>query len=384
MAQQPNNSSESEAARNSIRRERYQRLASRLLGLFIIAGSLLAGWVMMEYRSFVEKPLVLPEETLHYTIPRGASLRWIAQDLAQRGIVEPPLYFLWYARWSGKGHIRAGEYELTHGMTVSQMLDIFTSGKVVQHSFTLVEGWTFRQVLDALHRHEALEPRLLGLSDDEIMARIGHPGEHPEGRFFPDTYYFPRGATDISVLQRAYDRMQRHLEEEWEKRAQELPLTSPYEALILASIVEKETGVAEERAEIAGVFIRRLRLGMRLQTDPTVIYGLGPSFDGNLRRRDLVRDTPYNTYVRSGLPPTPIAMPGLASLRAALHPADGTALYFVSRGDGTHYFSSTLSEHLEAVSRYQLRKKAGRNAQPARQTESDAGKADTGQQAQQP
>ncbi len=366
-----------------MRRERYQRFASRLLGLLILAGSLLGGWVMMEYRSFVEKPLVLPEETLHYTIPRGASLRWIAQDLAQRGIVAPPLYFLLYARWSGKGHIQAGEYELVRGMTVPQMLDRFTSGKVVQHALTLVEGWTFRQVLDALHRHEALEHRLLGLSDDEIMARIGYPGEHPEGRFFPDTYHFPRGTTDISFLQRAYERMQRHLEAEWAQRSEGLPLASPYEALILASIVEKETGVAEERAEIAGVFIRRLRLGMRLQTDPTVIYGLGASFDGNLRRRDLVRDTPYNTYVRSGLPPTPIAMPGLASLRAALHPADGTALYFVSRGDGTHYFSNTLKEHLEAVSIYQLRKKAGRNTQPARQTGSDTSRADTGQRARQ-
>lgn len=317
----------------------------------------------MEYRAFMEDPVNLPNGRIYYTIPSGASLRWIAQNLAQRSILPHASHLVWYARWSGKGQsIKTGEYELVPGTTAPQLLDQFVAGKVVQHALALVEGWTFRQMLDAINAHEALDHRLVGLPDDEIMARIGHPGEHPEGRFLPDTYHFPRGTTDIAFLQRAYTAMQRYLEKEWDgRRADGLPFASPYEALILASIVEKETAVPAERFEIAGVFVRRLRLGMRLQTDPTVIYGMGAGFDGNLRRQDLVRDTPYNTYARSGLPPTPIAMPGAASIHAVLHPADGTALYFVARGDGSHYFSSTLEEHNGAVAKYQLRKPPGRS-----------------------
>lgn len=340
------------------RRLRVGRLAGVLVVLAGLAGG---GWLRMEYRAFVENPVNLPNGRTYYTIPSGASPRWIAQDLAQRGVLPHPSHLVWYARWSGKGpNIKAGEYELVPGTTAPQLLDQFVAGKVVQHSLMLVEGWTFPQVLDAIDRYEALDHRLTGLPDGEIMARIGHPGEHPEGRFLPDTYRFPRGTTDIAFLQRAYIAMQRYLEKEWDGRADGLPFASPYEALILASIVEKETAVPAERFEIAGVFVRRLRLGMRLQTDPTVIYGMGAGFDGNLRRQDLVRDTPYNTYARSGLPPTPIAMPGAASIHAVLHPADGTALYFVARGDGSHHFSSTLEEHNGAVAKYQLRKPPGR------------------------
>lgn len=341
--------------------------AGRLVGvLIVLAGLVGGGWLFTEYRAFVEEPVTLRNGRIYYTIPPGASLRWVTRDLAQRGVLSHPSRLVWYARWSGKEpSIKAGEYELVPGTTAPQMLDQFVAGKVVQHSLTLIEGWTFRQVLEAINNHEALDHRLTGLSAEEIMTRIGHPGEHPEGRFLPDTYRFPRGTTDIAFLQRAYTTMQHYLEKEWERRADGLPLASPYEALVLASIVEKETAVPTERFQIAGVFVRRLRLGMRLQTDPTVIYGIGAGFDGNLRRRDLVRDTPYNTYTRSGLPPTPIALPSAASIHAVLHPADGTTLYFVARGDGSHYFSSTLEEHNGAVAKYQLRKSPGR---PTRST----------------
>jgi UPF0755 protein len=227
---------------------------------------------------------------------------------------------------------------------------------VISYSFTLVEGWTFQQVLEAVREQEALQGTFENLTAEAIMERLGHPGEHPEGRFLADTYHFPRGTTDLALLQRAYGAMQEFLQQEWDRRAADLPFKTPYEALILASIVEKETAVAEERPQIAGVFIRRLRKGMKLQTDPTVIYGMGERFDGNIRRRDLSENTPYNTYVHRGLTPTPISMPGRDAIRAVLHPADGKSLYFVAKGDGSHYFSATLQEHNKAVRKYQLKR----------------------------
>jgi UPF0755 protein len=233
------------------------------------------------------------------------------------------------------------------------VLERLVSGKTIQYPVTLVEGWTFRQAVD----HIAEDPRygdLLGKSDADLMAALGRGGEHPEGRFFPDTYAFPRAATGLDVLRRALERMDQVLAEEWAARAPDLPIDSPYEALILASIVEKETGLAEERPAIAGVFTRRLQKGMRLQTDPTVIYGMGERFDGDIRRADLREATPYNTYVITGLPPTPIALPGRAAIHAALNPEPGEALYFVARGDGGHVFSATLEEHNAAVRKYQL------------------------------
>ncbi len=236
------------------------------------------------------------------------------------------------------------------------MLDRIVAGRVIQYPLTIVEGWTFRQLRQALAAHPQLTQTLAGLSDAEIMARLGRPGAHPEGWFLPDTYHFPKGFTDEAFLRRALTAMEQRLTQVWERRAPDTPLNDPYQALVLASIIEKETGVAAERAEIAGVFARRLRLGMRLQTDPTVIYGLGEAFDGNLRRRDLEADTPYNTYTRPGLPPTPIALPGLAALEAAAQPAAGDALYFVADGQGGHVFSRTLEEHHRAVRRYQQRK----------------------------
>ena len=358
----------------------------RLLGVLVLAGSLALGWVIMEYHSFLETPLRVPPKGMVYTLTPGTSLGALAQELAQRGVIRHPRFLVWLGRRAGyAARIQAGEYRLTPGMHPEDLLRMLVAGRVVQHSLTLVEGWTFREVRAAVKSDPVLHHELNGLSDAQIMKRLGHPGRKPEGLFYPDTYRFPRGTTDLAFLERAYRTMQHHLDKAWARRAKGLPLKSPYQALILASIVEKETAVPRERPRIAGVFIRRLERGMRLQADPTVIYGLGRAFDGDLHTRDLRHDTPYNTYTRGGLPPTPIAMPGGASIHAVLHPAAGDALYFVARGDGTHVFSRTLAEHDRAVRRYQLHqgsaggsgKSAGssRNERAA-QGGNDAGEAD--------
>ncbi|KPK52262.1 MAG: hypothetical protein AMJ84_04735 [Acidithiobacillales bacterium SM23_46] len=290
-----------------------------------------------------------------FVVKPGMSLKAFARELNRRGVLHESQSFVLLANLLGKGReLKTGEYLFDAGISARGILAQVVAGRVVRYPVVLVEGWTFRQFLQALARAEKLTQTLAGQTPGQIMAALGHPDEHPEGRFFPDTYHFTAGDTDRMVLARAYQRMQDRLEQEWNARAPDLPVPTPYEALILASIVEKETGKPEERSLIAGVFVNRLHRGMRLQTDPTVIYGLGERFDGNLRRRDLERDTPYNTYKRTGLPPTPIAMPGAAALRAALHPAETRALYFVSRGDGSHVFSETLSEHNAAVIKYQL------------------------------
>lgn len=327
----------------------------KLLGLAILVGSFAFGWVYLGYQEFVDAPLHLEGRPLPYVLNQGTSLRQLADDLTRRGVIHHPAYLVWLGRRMGVSQrLQAGEYEFQADTTPRELLSRLAAGKVLQYTLTLVEGWTFREVMEAVDARDTLRHTLTGLSDAQIMARLGHPGQSPEGRFFPDTYYYPRGTTDLEFLGRAYQTMTRHLQEAWRGRAPGLPLETPYQALILASIVEKETGVAVERPEIAGVFERRLALGMRLQADPTVIYGLGPNFDGDLRVRDLRRETPYNTYRNKGLPPTPIAMPGLASIHAVLHPAAGKSLYFVARGDGTHVFSDTLAEHDRAVDRFQL------------------------------
>jgi UPF0755 protein len=327
----------------------------RILGILLLAASFFAAWVWMVYDDFVTSPLPIPESGLVYEVPPGASVRRVAADLTEAGVLGDPRPFRWYARWHDQAHrIKAGEYRLEAGLTGPRLLAVFTAGRTVSYGLTLVEGWNFRQVRAAVAANDVLVRTLADLTDEELMARLGYPGEHPEGRFFPDTYLFPRGTTDVEFLQRAYRRMQRELEALWPERAPDLPLASPYEALILASIIEKETGVPEERGMIAGVFTRRLRLGMKLQTDPTVIYGMGERYDGNIRKADLREDTPYNTYVHTGLTPTPICMPGRAALEAALHPEDTGAVYFVARGDGSHKFSETLKEHNAAVRKYQL------------------------------
>ncbi|HYW93894.1 MAG TPA: endolytic transglycosylase MltG [Gammaproteobacteria bacterium] len=288
-------------------------------------------------------------------IPSGQSLYQTAGRLHRAGVLQHPRVFVWMTRLEGRAHrIQAGEYRFEPGTTPDQVLDKLVAGKVVRHHVTLVEGWEFHRVMQTLEHDDALKHTLDGLGPEQIMARLGHPDQKPQGRFFPDTYSFPRGTTDLEILRRAYQKMQTVLRQEWKKRASNLPLKTPYQALTLASIIEKETGKPGERARIAGVFIRRLRRGMRLQTDPTVIYGMGSSYHGDLHAADLRKNTPYNTYVHKGLPPTPIAMPGRAAIHAALHPAPGHSLYFVAKGDGSHAFAATLKKHDEQVRRYQL------------------------------
>lgn len=317
-------------------------------------------WLENELEEALDAELRL-DAPLVYEIRPGQSLAGVTRDLAERRILERPAFLIWEARMSGKASlIQAGEYQLSPGLTAGGLLSKFVSGDVIQRSLTIVEGWTFAELLDAVRESPYLNSTQEGASPERIMLAIGAPDEHPEGRFLPDTYHFPKSTTDVEFLTRAYKAMSRYLDEAWQSRDAGLPFKSSYEALILASIVEKETAVSAERERIAGVFVERLRKGMRLQTDPTVIYGIGASFDGNLRRRDLKRDTPYNTYTRKGLPPTPIANPGPAAIDAVMHPNIDGSLYFVSKGDGSHHFSATYEEHMEAVSRYQLKRR--RNA----------------------
>jgi UPF0755 protein len=332
------------------------RLGILLFATLLVVAALF-GW---HYRDFLATPLALGEEGLVIELPRGAGLRQLSDDLATRGVIDSPDLLVLHGRLSGLDtSLKAGEYRLEPGLTPPALLERLSSGRVMLHALTLVEGWTFAQALDAVRDKPELTATLDGLDVAAVMARLGLEGQHPEGRFFPDTYHFPRGTTDLEFLRRAYDTMTAELERAWAARAAGLPFDDPDEALVLASIVEKETSVAEERAEVAGVFVRRLHKGMRLQADPTVIYGLGDGFDGNLRRTDLRADTPYNTYTRHGLPPTPIALPGRGAIEAALNPADGKALYFVATGDGRHVFAETLAEHEANVRRYQLNGRRG-------------------------
>lgn len=307
---------------------------------------------------YAYSPLNPAQSPLQFSLKKGSSLRSAAQQMADAGVLAKPVLFVAFARLMGKAaSIKAGNYEVESPITPLSLLRKITEGDYTEDVITVVEGWTFQQMRKALDEHPAIRHDTQGLTNYEILKRleIGEPS--PEGWFFPDTYHFSKGSSDLSIMRRAHRLMRSALAEQWQRRASGLPLATPYEALILASIVEKETGQAAERPLVAAVFVNRLRLGMKLQTDPTVIYGMGASFDGNLRRRDLVADTPYNTYLRTGLPPTPIALPGLASIHATLNPAPSDVLYFVSRGDGTSQFSRTLVEHDRAVSRYQ---KSGR------------------------
>jgi UPF0755 protein len=316
----------------------------------------LAGYGVLQ--RWLDTPLAVGEAPLEIEIPRGQPLAVTARQLAERGVLDHPRWLQLYARATGAdARIRAGEYSVPAGTTPRSLLALLESGAVIQHSVTIVEGWTLRQLREALEAEPHLEHTLAGQDEAAVMAALGEPGTPAEGLFFPDTYLFGKGTTDLEILRLARDRMHRELEAAWAARAADLPIHSAYEALILASIVEKETALASERPRIAGVFTERLRIGMRLQTDPTVIYGLGTDFDGNLRRADLERDGPYNTYTRAGLPPTPIALPGAEALRAAVNPDERGELYFVATGlpDGSHEFSRTLKEHQAAVSRYLVR-----------------------------
>ncbi|HEY4696471.1 MAG TPA: endolytic transglycosylase MltG [Gallionella sp.] len=303
---------------------------------------------------YAYRPLTLPATPFEFDLKQGGSLKSTAREMQQAGLLAQQWPFVLLARVLGKStQLKAGNYELKQPVSPLQLLNIITRGEFSQRRISVIEGWTFRQFRGALNSSRYIAHDTAGLSDLEILQRIGAIENHPEGLFFPDTYNFVSGSSDLAILKAAYHTMQQRLQEAWETRAANLPLKTPYQALILASIVEKETGTASDRSMIAGVFVNRLRKNMMLQTDPAVIYGIGERFDGNLRRRDLLADTSYNTYRRRGLTPTPIALPGMAALHATLHPAQTDALYFVARGDGSSQFSSNLIAHNRAVNQYQ-------------------------------
>lgn len=331
------------------------------LALVVLALAL-AGWRL---HGALNQPLQLEGERLIEVLP-GDTPGGVINRLEGEGVLDGAFWLRLYWRFNLPNQaLHSGEYRLLPGQNVRDLIGLWVRGEVVQYSLTLVEGWSFRQVRAALARQEKLEQSLAELDDRALMEKLGLPGVSPEGRFFPDTYRYVRGMSDLDLLKQARNRLDLVLEEEWGKRAEGLPYRKPYDALIMASMVEKETGVAEERGQIAGVFIRRLRLGMRLQTDPTVIFGLGERYNGNLTRAHLLEATPYNTYVIAGMPPTPIALVGREAIHAALHPAEGRTLYFVARGDGSHVFSETLEQHNRAVREYQLKRRADYRSSPA-------------------
>ena len=338
---------------------KHGRLKLALALLLIVAAVATAMWwqrtLTFAERGLALEPQVQPRVLL---IDRGDGFNAVLRKLRALGVEQgSDLEWKLLARKLGvAGKLQVGEYEVPAGITPDALLRRLGAGEVIQRKFTIVEGWNFRDLRNALAAEDRLRPSTQGLDDAALMARLGRKGMYPEGRFLPETYVFTRGADDLSILDRAAKAMDLALGKAWDGRAPDLPLANPDELLTLASIVEKETGLASERPQIAGVFVRRLRLGMRLETDPTVIYGIGAAYDGNIRKKDLLADNPYNTYQRSGLPPTPIAMPGKAALQAAAHPAPGETLFFVARGNGAHHFSATYAEHAAAVRRYQLRR----------------------------
>lgn len=304
------------------------------------------GWVNQRFE--------LPAASVDLAIEPGLNAREVANAVVQAGVpVNANLLYAWFRLSGNSRNIKAGSYELTPGTTPRSLLEKLVRGEEALRAVTLVDGWTFRQVRQALKKAEQLKPDSQEMSASVLMAQLGKPGLAPEGRFFPDTYTYSKGSSDLAVLHRAMRAMDKRLDAAWVQRDPQTPLKTPEQALILASIIEKETGLPSDRPSIAAVFNNRLRLGMRLQTDPTVIFGLGESFDGNLRKKDLQTDTPWNTYTRSGLPPTAIAIPGKAALLAAVQPGTSKALYFVARGDGSSAFSNTLDEHNRAVNKYQ-------------------------------
>ena len=326
------------------------RWFSVLALLLVAAAGGVAWW-------WLNRPLPLASDTVELSIEPGTTPRAVADAWVRAGVKVHPLALYEWFRWSGQARlIRAGSYEIARGTTARSLLLKMVQGDVTASAVRLIEGWTFKQLRIELARAESLKPETAGMTEAQIMVALGEPGVAAEGRFFPDTYTYDKGSSDLAVLRRAHRAMKKHLDEAWAQRAPDTPLRSPDELITLASIVEKETGLSHDRAKIAAVFLNRLRLGMPLQTDPSVIYGLGDTFDGDLRRRDLAADGPYNTYLRAGLPPTPIAMPGKASLWAVVKPEPIKALYFVSRGDGTSEFSNDLAAHSRAVNKYQRRR----------------------------
>ncbi len=328
---------------------------TRALKITVVALVVVVALAMVLIVQWLERPLPLPVSPFAFEVRSGAALASVARQLTDAGVLRHPAELTLYARAQGVDRaIKAGNYEVETGVTLPQLLAKLTQGDVQQSALTVVEGSTFAEFKRLLQADPKIAKRVLDLPDAELLARIGAAERHPEGLFFPDTYFFAAGSADLALLKRSHRLLAERLAMAWEKRSAGLPFATPYEALILASIVEKESGRPADRPLIASVFVNRLKLGMRLQADPTVIYGLGPHFDGNLRKRDLETDTPYNTYTRDGLPPTPIALVSQASLDAVLAPPDTPYLYFVARGDGSSEFSASIAEHSRAVAKYQL------------------------------
>ncbi|AWM93612.1 endolytic transglycosylase MltG [Pseudomonas sp. 31-12] len=336
-----------------------------LLETGLVLAGLCLGASAWKIHTALNQPLNITQEEL-LEVPKGTTPTRTFYRLEADGVIKDAFWLRVYWRFNLAGQpLHKGEYRMQPGMTVEGLIDLWKRGDIVQYSLTLVEGWNFHQVRAALAKDEKLEQTLNGLSDSEVMTKLGHTGIFPEGRFFPDTYRFVRGMTDVELLKKAYDRLDEVLAKEWEQRSADVPYTEPYQALIMASLVEKETGVPQERGQIAGVFVRRMAMGMMLQTDPTVIYGLGDRYSGKLTRAHLKEPTPYNTYMISGLPPTPIAMVGREAIHAALNPVAGNSLYFVARGDGSHVFSDDLDAHNNAVREFQLKRRADYRSSPA-------------------
>ena len=334
------------------------KLLKALVALTLLVAVALGGWFWQRYEGFANTPIALAQSERILVVESGDGFQDILDKLRELGVHEGH-----DLEWKALAHemkvvsrLQVGDYTIRHGITPAELLRKLERGDVIHYRFTIVEGWSLRELRAALARDERIRQTLADTDDAALMAALGREGVHPEGRFLPETYHYTRGMSDLDLLRRALLAMDKVLADAWEGRADDLPLETPDQLLTLASIIEKETGKASERPEIAGVFVRRLKLGMRLQTDPTVIYGMGSAYDGNIRRSDLTTDTPYNTYTRGGLPPTPIAMPGRAALEAAANPLPGNTLYFVSRGDGSHVFSSTLAEHNRAVACHQLKR----------------------------
>jgi UPF0755 protein len=319
-------------------------------GILVIVALAVAGISIWAHQPIIGAD----HQSIGFSVRSGSSVRSSAQQIADAGVPVNPTLLSLLARITGKGtRLKAGNYELKPGATPLELVEQLVRGEFAQESLSIIEGWTFRQMRQAIAAHPALKHDTSMLSDKELLAKVAPSYSAPEGLFFPDTYLFAKGASDLQIYKQAHALMLKHLDDEWARRSPSVPYKTPYEALIMASIIEKETGQKAERDRIAAVFVNRLKRGMLLQTDPTVIYGMGEKFLGNIRKRDLTADTPYNTYVRVGLPPTPISLPGIESLAAALNPADTDALYFVSRGNGTSEFSSNLNDHNRAVNKYQ-------------------------------
>lgn len=336
-----------------------------LLEIALVVVGLGIGLSVWQVFEALHQPLNVAQEQL-LDVPAGSTPTNVLNRMQADGVIKDAVWLRIYWRFNLAGQaFHSGEYRMTPGMDVQALLGLWKRGEVVQYNLTLVEGWNFRQVRAVLAKQVKLGQTLAGLSDSDLMAKLGHPGVFPEGRFFPDTYRYVRGVTDAELLKQAYNRLDDVLDEEWRKRAADVPYVDPYQALTMASLIEKETGVPQERSKIAGVFVRRLQLNMLLQTDPTVIYGLGERYNGKLTKAYLKEATPYNTYVIAGLPPTPIAMVGREAIHAALNPAPGNSLYFVARGDGSHVFSADLDAHNAAVREFQLKRRADYRSSPA-------------------